>query len=373
MDIDIRRSVEFGIGQPAEVDLNTPVVRFSGNPILTAREVNQVWRNPAIQVKTVHNAGVTTKGEDTIMLFRSHLRCGISVLGLARSKNGIDNWHIEPAPVLKPATENDIFAEGCDKSALIENESGGVEDARITRIGDTYAVTYSAYHAFLKDRVRVSLATTEDFMNLTRYGPILDRDMRNVALFSEKINGRYVGFFRPNDITEGDVGGIFTQIKIGYTKDWRSNRWDIADEAVMQTGGGPSAFSDKIGPGAPPIKTSKGWLNIFHGVRTTMDGNPYVLGVALHDLENPAKVKVSSIPILFPTKADCRVEEADYVHVPNVVFTCGAVRRNDGSILIYYGGNDTVMNVGVTHEDVLFALCENYGQDAKTGGLFYKI
>lgn len=373
MERSIRRTVDFGTGQPAKVDLDTPVARFPGNPVLSARDVNKAWLNPALQVKTVHNAGITTLGDETIMLFRSHLRCGISVLGLARSKNGIDNWNIQPKPVLKPATEDDVFVDGAKRESLIENEAGGVEDARITAIGNTYAITYSAYHALIKNRVRVSLATTEDFVTFTRHGPMLDRDMRNVVLFSEEINGRYVGLFRPNDLTEGDVGGIFTQIRIGYATDWRSNRWDIAEEPVIRTGGGPSAFSNKIGPGAPPIKTSKGWLSIFHGVRTTMDGNPYVLGVALHDHDDPARVRVSSIPILFPTKADCRVEEDEYVHVPNVVFTCGTVRRNDGSIFIYYGGNDTVMNVGIAHEDVLTALCEHYGQDAKTGELLYKV
>ena len=373
MVTSIQRSVNFGTGQSVNVDLNTPVARFSGNPILTNKDVNRVWRNPALQVKTVHNAGVTTMGSETIMLFRSHLRCGRSVLGLARSKNGIEDWHIEPAPVLKPATEEDAFADGTDKKAAIENEGGGIEDARITKMGNVYAINYSAYHAFVKNRVRVSLATTEDFVTFTRYGPMLDRDMRNVVLFNESINGRYMALFRPNDVNEGDVGGIFTQIRLGYAADWRSNTWTIDEEPVMQTGGGPSAFSDKIGPGAPPVKTSRGWLSVFHGVRTTMDGNPYVLGVALHDLENPARVKVSSIPILFPTRMDCRVEEDDYVHVPNVVFTCGTVPRSDGSILIYYAGNDTVMNVGITHEDVLIALCDHYGQDARTGKLLYAI
>jgi len=104
-----------------------------------------------------------------------------------------------------------------------------------------------------------------------------------------------------------------------------------------------------------------------------MDGNPYTLGVALHDLDDPARVRISSIPILFPTKADCRIEKNEYVHVPNVVFTCGVVRRDDGSIIIYYGGNDTVMNTAITHEEVLIALCERYGQDAKTGKLLYEI
>lgn len=369
----IRRTVDFGVGKPVDVDLNNPVKRFSGNPILTPREVNKVWINPAWQVKTVHNAGITKMGSETLMLFRSHLRCGKSVLGVARSQNGINDWRIESKPVIKPAKEDDIFANGSDKKALIENEGGGVEDARITKFGETYAITYSAYHAFIKDRVRVSLISTKDFVKFIRHGPLLDVDMRNVVLFSERINKSYVALFRPNDVTEGQTGGIFTQIRIGYTKDWKSNKWEISSEPVMKTGGGPSPFSDKIGPGAPPIKTRKGWLSIFHGVRTTMDGNQYVLGVALHDLDDPAKVKVSSIPILLPTKADCQLAEDDYVHVPNVVFTCGAVRQGDGSILIYYGSCDTVMNVCISHEDILIAFCELYPQDAVTGEILYEI
>lgn len=373
MDTNVRRSVEWSPGHATDVDLNRPVARFPHNPVLAPADVNAVWRDPARQVVTVHNAGVTMLGEETIMLFRSHLRSGRSVLGLARSRNGIDGWQIDPEPALKPATADDVFADPARREELIENEAGGVEDPRIMPIGETYAITYSAYHAFVKNRVRVSLATTQDFRAFVRHGPMLDRDMRNVVLFGEPINGRWVGLFRPNDATEGDVGGIFTQIRIGYTDDWRGNAWDIAAAPVMRTGGGPSAFADKIGPGAPPIKTAHGWLNIFHGVRTTMDGNPYVLGVALHDLADPTRVQMASIPILFPSRADCRVPEEAYVHVPNVVFTCGAVRRADGSILIYYGGNDTVMNVGISHEDVLVALCERYAQDAQTGALRYAL
>jgi predicted GH43/DUF377 family glycosyl hydrolase len=360
-------------GHRVIVDLNCPVSRFQHNPVLTAKDVNKVWQDPGLQVATVHNAGVALHDDDTVMLFRSHLRCGASVLGLARSSNGVDDWRVEPRPALSPATERDTFAPGTNVKAIIENESGGVEDPRITQIGDTYFVTYSAYHATVKNRVRVSLATTRDFYHFTRYGPVLERDMRNVVIFPEPIRGRYAGLFRPSDTTVGEVGGIFTQIRLGWTSSIESNRWEIQPEPVMRTGAGPSAFSDKIGPGAPPIRTAKGWLSVFHGVRTTMGGNPYVLGVALHDLADPALVKMSSIPILLPSRADCRVEDTAYIHVPQVVFTCGAVRRDDGSILIYYGGNDTVMNVGVTHEDVLVALCERYGQDPLTGHLAYDI
>ena len=368
MDI-VARSVVFPDGTEAEVSLNRPVARYSHNPIVTARDVNATWKDPALQVTTVHNAGVARIGNTTVMLFRSHLRCGKSVLGVARSTDGITKWRIDSSPALLPATPEDRFADGVDTARVIEAEAGGIEDPRITAIENCYAITYSAYHAGIKNRVRVSLAVTKDFKQFTRYGPMIESDMRNVVLFPEKIEGKYVALMRPNDVTEGDVGGIFTRIRIAYSDDWRAGRWNVAEHPIMQTGHGPSAFSDKIGPGAPPLKTDRGWIDLFHGVRTTMNGNPYVLGVALHELTEPSMLKVSSIPILFPSKSDCRIAEEDYVHVPNVVFTCGALEGSDDSILIYYGGNDTVMNVGVTHRDVLIALCEQYAQDPLTGEL----
>ena len=115
-----------------------------------------------------------------------------------------------------PCRNSDLFAEGTDQARLIENEAGGVEDPRIARIGDTFFITYSAYHALVKDRVRVSLATTTDFQAFRRHGPLLERDMRNVVIFPERIDGKFVGLFRPNNAAEaGDVGGACTEILIG--------------------------------------------------------------------------------------------------------------------------------------------------------------
>ena len=367
------RTVDLADGLRGTVSLDQPVLRFAGNPILTAHDINEAWREPHLRVVTAHNAGVAMVGGETVMLFRSHLRCGLSVIGMAVSEIGVTGWRVAPQPLLIPAAGTDTFGPGVDAAALVEIESGGVEDPRINMVDGTAAVTYSGYHASIRNQVRVALATTADFKTFTRYGAMLDHDMRNVVIFPERIGGRYVGLFRPNDVVPGDTGGIFTQIRIGYADDFRTGPWQIDDEPVMRTGGGPSAFSDKIGPGAPPVRTPHGWLNVFHGVRTTMDGNPYVLGVAMHDLADPRAVRMSSIPILFPTPADCAVRPTDYVHVPNVVFTCGVVRRDDGSVLIYYGGNDTVMNVGVSHEDVLAELCDRYGQDPLTGTLHYDL
>ncbi len=370
----VQRTVELTSGRTAVVSLDEPLVRNADNPILTAHQVNDVWREPHRRVVTVHNAGaVALPGGDTAMLFRSHLRSGISVIGLARSADGVTGWQVAPEPVLKPATAEDLFAPGVDPAEIAEMEAGGCEDARINPVDGTYAITYSAYHAEIKNRVRVSLALTEDFQKYLRYGPVLDHDMRNVVLFPEKISGQYVGLFRPNDDLPGDTGGIYRQIRIGYADDIRTGPWKIDDAPVMQMRGGPSAFADKVGPCTPPVRTKHGWLQVFHGVRSTMDGNPYVLGVALHDLDDPRRARVSSIPVLFPSAADCRVAETDYVHVPNVVFSCGMVRRDDGAVLVYYGGNDTVMNVAIGHEDVFAELCTRYGQDPVTGRLLYPL
>lgn len=350
-----------------KLDLINIVHRYDLNPILTCHDINKVWKKPELQVVTVHNAGITTFQGKTLMLFRSHLRNGISILGIARSKNGLSDWEVDPSPALVPCTKDDYFDTNGNIESLVSNEGGGLEDARITRIDNEYLITYSAYHSYDQHHVRVSLAITRDFITYYRYGPVLESDMRNVVIFPERIEGYYHGLFRPNDSTIDHTGGIFKQILLGKTADYHKNDWKIDPTPVMKQSGIPSFFSDKIGPGAPPIKTKYGWLNIFHGVRSTMDGNPYYLGVAFHDLNDPSKITVCNFPILFPSKADCSVGNEDYVHVPNVVFTCGAERRSNGEIYIYYGGNDTVMNVVISHEDILFELCSRYPQDPNTG------
>lgn len=360
--------------QMFELSLNNPVHRYPHNPILLSGNVNKVWTDPRHQVMTVHNAGTTVFQEDVVMLFRSHLRNGISVIGMAKSKNGLSDWVISEKPLLVPCNEKDIYKSGSNIEKLIESEAGGVEDPRISKIEDTYFITYSAYHGLEKDRVRVSLATTKDFQTITRHGPVLEKDMRNVVIFPEKINNKYFALMRPNDDPlKTHTGGVFQEIVLANTSDPYSNNWEVSNKPLMKQEGGPSAFSDKIGPGATPIKTKHGWLNIFHGVRSTMDGNPYVLGVALHELDNPANLKVSNIPILFPTRADCKVKPDAYVHVPNVVFSCGARRLDNGAIFIYYGGNDTVMNVAFSHEDILAELCNRFPQSPINGIPMYNI
>ena len=124
----------------------------------------------------------------------------------------------------------------------------------------------------------------------------------------------------------------------------------------------PSLWDDvKRGSGARPIKTDQGGLSSYHGAFKTMDGPIYRLGVALHDLLNPAKViGVGDSWILQPEDP---WEITGYVH--NVVFICGVVPESDGTEIIYGGGEDTAMCVGEAKVSELVALCLHHGRPAK--------
>jgi len=304
---------------------NEPIIRrYQGNPILTENDV-------PYPVETVHNAGVVRHEGQYIMLFRSHLRNGRSIIGLAESDDGF-RFRVRPEPFITPA-KNEPFAA---------YEEFGVEDPRICHIDGAYLITYSAYS---RHGVRIALARTNDFEKVERMALITQADYRNAVIFPERFGGRYARLDRPH--SESSPWSIW----ISFSPDlihWGDSRVVIKPL--------PYHWDEmKIGPGATPIKTEKGWLNIFHGVFKTMNGAVYRLGAALHALDDPSKVLgVADEWILQP---EDRWEVTGYVH--NVVFTCGAVAEDDGSLKIYWGGADTVMCVGTAWIDDLIALCLN--------------
>ncbi len=307
-----------------------PIVkRYSGNPILTKHDVPYA-------VQTVHNAGMVKVKDKYIMLFRSHIDNGRSIIGLAESVDGYA-FTVHAQPFITPA-QTGVFRE---------YEAFGVEDPRISCIDGVYYITYSAYS---KHGVRIGLAKTTDFSSIERISLITEADYRNVVIFPEKINGRYVRLDRPHSAISPWA------IWISYSKDLIY--WGESELIMMPV---PYHWDEmKIGPGATPIKTEHGWLSIYHGVFPTMDGAIYRLGVALHDLENPAKIiGVGDSWILQPEDP---WEVTGYVH--NVVFTCGAIAEPDGSVKIYWGGADSVMCVGTAQLDDLVARCLNHSRPA---------
>jgi predicted GH43/DUF377 family glycosyl hydrolase len=305
------------------------VTRYEGNPILTRNDI-------PYQVETVHNAGVIKHNGRYIMLFRSHLDTGRSIIGLAESEDGF-HFRPRPEPFLTPGKE----------PPFSEYEAYGVEDPRITLLEGVYYITYSAYS---RHGVRIALAKTTDFESVERISLITQADYRNTVLFPEKIAGRYVRLDRPHsEISPWSIWITYSPNLVH----WGDSR------VVMK----PVQYhwdEMKIGPGAPPIKTAKGWLSIYHGVFPTMDGAVYRLGVALHALDDPAViVGVCDRWILQPEDP---WEIVGYVH--NVVFTCGAVPEDDGTVKLYWGGADKVMCAGTAILDELVDACLTYSRPA---------
>jgi len=148
------------------------VRRYRHNPILTKAEI-------PYPVETVHNAAVVKCENEYIMLFRSHLRTGRSIIGLARSPDGF-RFTADPEPFLIPAQDSPFAAY----------EEFGVEDPRVTRLEGEYFITYSAYS---RNGVRIALAKTKNFSQVERVSLITEADYRNVVIFPEKFDGSTPG------------------------------------------------------------------------------------------------------------------------------------------------------------------------------------
>ena len=306
------------------------VRRYAHNPILTKAEIPYA-------VETVHNAAVVKHDGEYIMLFRSHLRTGRSIIGLARSPDGF-RFTADPQPFLVPERDGPFAAY----------EEFGVEDPRVTLLEGWYVITYSAYS---RSGVRIALARTKDF---TRGGKGLAHHAGGPSQRGP-LSGEVRRTLRPpgpsalGDHAVVDLDLLLARpVLLGTIRTSHQTR-DL------------SLGRDEDRPRRAAFKTEQGWLSIYHGVFRTMDGAVYRLGVALHDLQNPAKViGVSDSWILQPEDP---WETTGYVH--NVVFTCGAVPEPDGTVKIYWGAADTVMCVGEADIQDLVDLCLNSGRPAR--------
>lgn len=282
--------------------------RYGRNPILTASD----WTYP---INSVFNPGVTLLQDGTtLLLCRVENRNGQSHLCSARSANGINGWIIDPGPTLIPDPEN--FPE----------EIWGVEDPRITWVPELkkYAVVYTAYS---REGPGVALAFTEDFHSFERYGIIMPPDDKDAALLPHRIGDYWALIHRP-------ISSQRAHIWISYSPDlrhWGSHR------LMLEARKGGWWDADKIGLSAPPIKTSQGWLLIYHGVKHNAAGCIYRLGLALFDLIQPEKcIKRCSDWMFGPVEN--YEQEGD---VNKVVFPCGYTIALDGdTINIYYGAAD---------------------------------
>ncbi len=245
----------------------------------------------------------------------------------------------------------------------------GIEDARITKIEDSYYMTYVSLSRH--ENISTSLAVSKDLKKWKRLGIIFGEQDKDVVLFPEKVKGEYVALDRP----ESSFHFTPPHIWIAYSKDLIS--WGKLD-ALNLTKKGDWDY-ERSGAGPPPIKTDKGWLLIYHGVisnkkRKTIDKIVkrmnisgtisgvlrkrdllYCGGVALLDLKNPKKIIAKSkVPILFPMKR----HEISVYEDKRIIFPTGAVV--DGKdLLVYSGAGDFLITVKKIGLDRLFKKLKN--------------
>jgi predicted GH43/DUF377 family glycosyl hydrolase len=201
-----------------------------------------------------------------------------------------------------------------------ELQTFGIEDCRVTQMGEKYYLTFTGVS---DSGVGVGMRTTTDWKHFESQGMILPPHNKDCAIFEEKINGMFYALHRPSSV---DIGGNY--IWLAQSPDgihWGNHKCIIKTRRELWD-------SARVGAGASPIKTDKGWLEIYHGANIQ---HQYCLGAFLLDLEDPSKVLARTIePIMVPTEP---YELSGFFG--HVVFTNGHIVNSD-TITIYYGAAD---------------------------------
>ena len=234
--------------------------------------------------------------------------------------------------------ESGLNIESIDQKIVFKGIPGsgeyGVEDPRFTKIDGKYYMTYVGVSK--TQGVSTYLAVSKDLKKWKRLGLIFREQNKDVILFPEKIKGHYVAFNRP----ETSLAFSKPSIWISYSKD------------LIHWGGGKALIrprlnsweSSRIGGGTPPIRTSKGWLEIYHGLQDIDGRGEYSAGALLLSLKNPENVIAQSPknkPLFQPEEL---FEKKGFVN--DVVFPTGLVLTSKGKeLLIYSGGADSVITV----------------------------
>jgi len=330
--------------------------RYKNNPILKSNPKNR-WERSA-----VFNCATWSDGKTVHMLYRAvgedskcPPRLGYvistygkfnSKLGYATSEDGFNFSRLTDLPVFSP--EKDYENEAC-------------EDPRLTFIDGklymTYAVPFEPLRPFFQkwgEPFNTALALVRDrsFKSFERLGIINHEGSanRDIVLFSEKINGRYAMLHRPSRWTKEwfrEVKGEEEKTRLPCPANklpekpsiWIAYSHDLKEwneyKVVMEP---KEKWEDwKIGAGPPPVRTSKGWLLIYHGVDNKEVPRTYRAGVALLDLKDPSRV-IARLPYPILEPQEEYEKEGD---TPDVVFPESTIVK-DGTLFIYYGGADKV-------------------------------
>lgn len=334
-------------------------------PILTRDHIPLFWRydldpetNPyfmeRLGINAVMNSGAIELDGKFYLVVRVEGNDRKSFFAVAESSTGVDNFRFWDHPVVLPDTcpeETNVY-----DMRLTKHEDGYIygvfcSESKDKAVSDLSAAVAAAGIVRTKD-----LKTWERLDNLTT---LRSPQQRNVVLHPEFVNGKYAFYTRPMDdfIDTGSGGGI----GFGLCDDIEHA---VIDEEIITSKRRYHTITEaKNGAGAVPIKTDKGWIHIAHGVRNTAAGLRYVLYAFATALDDPSRVIAEPSGLLLAPHGGERVGD-----VSNVVFTNGAIARDNGDVYLYYASSDTRMHVAVTTVDRLadyvFSTPEDPGRSA---------
>lgn len=338
----------------AEILSNGIYTRYK-NPVLTAAHTPLNWRydlNPESNaylmirfgINAVLNSGAIKWNNKYLLIPRVEGWDRKSFFAIAESDNGIDNFRFRKYPVVIPETE--IPDTNIYDMRLTHHEDGWVYGLFCTerRDPDADAGDQSAAIA------QCGIVRTKDMENWERLPDLKTNSaqQRNVVLHPEFVDGKYMLYTRPQDsfIEAGKGGGI----GVGFCDDMKNAVIDterVIDNKLYHT-----IAESKNGQGPAPIKTSKGWLHLAHGVRNTAAGLRYVLYMFMTSLDDVTKVLYKPAGYFLAPQEDERIGD-----VPNVVFSNGWIADDNGDVFIYYASSDTRLHVATSTVDKLVDYC----------------
>ena len=232
----------------------------------------------------------------------------LSYLRLVCSDDGVHFYEPDGYPP--------IFGKG-------ELETFGIEDCRVATMADGFSLSFTEVSEF---GVGVGLIRTKDWKNFSREGMIFPPHNKDCAIFEEKINGKYYALHRPSS---PELGGNYIWVAESPNLiHWGRHKCIATSRPGMWD-------SVRVGAGAAPVRTEKGWLEIYHGANSD---HRYCLGALLLDINDPSKVLARSTePVMEPLQS---YEQTGFFG--NVIFTNGHYVKGD-DIFMYYGASDEVI------------------------------
>ena len=336
------------------------------NPVLTADHAPLEWRydfdpatNPYLLerfgIHAAFNAGAIKFGGRYCMVARVEGADRKSFFAVAESENGVDGFRFRKRPITMP--EYGEPATNVYDMRLTAHEDGWIYGIFCVERKDPAAPAGDTSSAV----AAAGVARTKDLENWERLPDIQSPShQRNVVLHPEFVDGKYALYTRPQDgfIDAGSGGGISWALV--DTMDGAV----IREEKVINTRIYHTIKEAKNGEGPAPLKTSKGWLHLAHGVRYCASGLRYVLYMYMTALDDPTRV------IAEPAGFFMAPEGGEYIgDVMNVLFSNGWIADEDGKVFIYYASSDTRMHVATSSIDRLVDYCLNTAPDGYRTGL----